>query len=88
MITDQQEGGVKMSSTPTSFSLLELSARKKKTQRQGASDLGISLTTYNSWEKDISRVAVSKVQAVADYFGVPLAAISFAPEHENNSCTK
>lgn len=64
---------------PTTYSLRELRARKNKTQRQVASDLGISTTTYCAWEKDISQVAVSKVQAVADYFGVTLAQISFCP---------
>lgn len=64
---------------PTTYSLRELRARKNKTQRQVAADLGISTTTYCAWEKDISQVAVSKVQAVADYFGVALGQISFAP---------
>lgn len=75
-----------MVETPSTFSLRELRARKKKTQQQVALDLGISAATYNAWERDISKVAVSKVQAVADYFGVHLGQISFTPEHENNSC--
>lgn len=69
------------------YSLRELRARKNKTQRQVAADLGISTTTYCAWENDISGVAVSKVQAVADYFGVALGQISFSLAHENNSCT-
>lgn len=64
---------------PKTYSLRELRARKNKTQRQVAADLGISTTTYCAWEKDISQVAVSKVQAVADYFGVTLGQISFCP---------
>lgn len=65
------------------FSLKELRARKNKTQAQVAADLGISPQTYNAWEQDISNVAVSKVLAVADYFGVKLSEISFfAPKHE------
>lgn len=72
---------------PTTFSLRELRARKNKTQGQVAADLGISTATYCAWEKDISKVAISKVQAVAEYFGVALGQISFAPVHENNSCT-
>lgn len=75
-----------MAETPDTFSLKELRARKNKTQQQVASDLGISTATYNAWERDISKVAVSKVQAVANYFGVPLGQISFAAKHENNSC--
>ena len=72
---------------PITYSLKELRARKNKTQRQVAADLGVSTTTYCAWENDISNVAVSKVQAVANYFGVALGQISFTPIHENNSCT-
>ncbi len=65
------------------FSLRELRARKNKTQAQVAGDLGISTQTYNAWEQDISNVAISKVVAVAEYFGVKLSEISFfAHEHE------
>lgn len=59
------------------YTLKELRARKNLTQKQVANDLGISAQTYNAWEKDISNVAISKVQALADYFGVPLGRISF-----------
>ena len=52
------------------YSLRELRARKKKTQQQVAEDLGITVQTYNAWEKDISNVAISKVVAMAEYFGV------------------
>lgn len=69
------------------YSLRELRARKKKTQREVAADLGVSTTTYNAWENDISNVAISKVVAVANYFGVAVGQISLAPAHENNSCT-
>ena len=72
---------------PTTFSLRELRARKGKTQRQVAADLGVSTATYCAWEKDISQVAVSKVSALADYYGVAIGQISFCPIHENNSCT-
>lgn len=54
------------------FTLKELRARKDKTQREVADELGISLQTYNSWEQDISNVAVSKVYAVAEYYGVTI----------------
>lgn len=76
-----------MSGVPDTFSLRELRARKNKTQKQVAADLGISTATYNAWENDISNVSISKVQAVANYFGVPIGQISFSPVHENNSCT-
>lgn len=54
------------------FTLRELRARKNKTQEEVARDLGISTPTYNAWEKDISNVSVSKVYAVAEYFGVTI----------------
>jgi len=59
----------------TQFSLKELRARKNETQAQVAKKLGVSTQTYCAWEKNISGVAVSKVQAVADYFGVKLGQI-------------
>lgn len=54
------------------YTLKELRARKNITQIQAASDLGVSVQTYNAWEKDLSNVAISKVMAVAEYFGVPI----------------
>lgn len=57
------------------YSLKELRARKNWTQRETAKRLGISVQTYNAWEKDISRVAVGKVLAVADLFEVELSEI-------------
>lgn len=72
---------------PTTFSLKELRARKCKTQKQVAADLGVSAATYCAWEKDISQVAIGKVRALADYYGVALGQISFCPIHEDNSCT-
>lgn len=57
------------------YSLKELRARKNWTQRQTAEKLGISVQTYNAWEKDISRVAVGKVISAAELFGVKLSEI-------------
>ena len=54
---------------PNKFYISELRARKVATQAQVAADLGISVATYNAWEKDISNVAISKVVALAEYFG-------------------
>ena len=62
------------------FSLRELRARKNVTQRKAAADLKISTTTYNAWERDISRVAIGKVAKVARYFGVRLEDIAFDEE--------
>lgn len=64
---------------PTKYSLKELRARKNKTQKEVAADLGISTTTYCAWESDVSNVAISKVLALAEYFGVALGQISFSP---------
>lgn len=68
------------------YTLKELRARKNVTQQQAANDLGVSTTTYNAWEQNIANVAVSKVQAVADYYGVTLNDIFFTQQHEYNSC--
>ena len=54
------------------YTLKELRARKKETQAQTAKALGVSVQTYNAWEKDISNVAVSKVCAVARHFNVKI----------------
>lgn len=57
------------------FTLKELRARKSETQEQVANAIGVSLQTYNSWEKNISNVSVSKVNALAKHFGVRLTQI-------------
>lgn len=59
------------------FSIKELRARKNWTQVETAKKLGISKQTYNAWERDISRIAIRKVQAVADLFGVKLSEIKW-----------
>lgn len=59
------------------FTLKELRARKNKTQEEVARDLGVATATYNAWERDISNVGVSKVYAVAKYFGVTIDDIKF-----------
>lgn len=58
------------------YSLKELRARKNETQEQTAKALGISVQTYNAWEKSIANIAVSKVNALAKHFGVRLDEIS------------
>lgn len=54
------------------YTLRELRARKNVTQKEVAKDLGISYQTYNAWEQDISNVGISKVYALAKYFGVTI----------------
>lgn len=58
------------------FSVKELRARKNETQKQVADAVGVSTQTYCAWEKDISNVAVSKVKALANHFGVKINQIS------------
>ncbi len=65
---------------PATFSLKELRARKNKTQKQVAADLGISPATYCEWEKDLSQIAIVKVKALAQYYGVPLDQIALNAE--------
>ncbi|MCM1326929.1 MAG: helix-turn-helix transcriptional regulator [Bacteroidales bacterium] len=59
------------------YSLKELRARKNWTQQQTAKKLGVSTQTYNAWEKNISNVAISKVNAIANLFGVKISQIFF-----------
>lgn len=66
-----------MNTNEMQFSVKELRARKNETQEQVANKIGISSQTYCSWEKDISNVAVSKVRALAEHFGVTLNQIKF-----------
>ena len=39
---------------PEKFTLRELRARKQATQKEVAAAMGISIQTYNAWEKDVS----------------------------------
>lgn len=59
------------------YTLKELRARKNWTQKETAQKLGISEQTYNAWEKDVSNVAISKVSALAELFGVRIGQIFF-----------
>lgn len=59
------------------YTVKELRARKNETQKEVAENLGISTQTYNAWEQDISNVAISKVNALAEYFGVKIGDIFF-----------
>ena len=59
------------------FTLRELRARKNKTQAEVAKDLGVSYQTYHAWEQDLSNVGISKVYALAEYFGVTIDQIKW-----------
>ena len=62
------------------YSLKELRARKNWTQKETARQMGISVQTYNAWEKDISRIAIGKVARLADLFEVEIGEIRIMPE--------
>lgn len=74
IIQAQERGEVKVSEE-IQYSIKELRTRKNETQAQTAEAVGVSVQTYCAWEKDISKVAVSKVIALAKHFGVPLSQI-------------
>lgn len=59
------------------YTLKELRARKNVTQKQVAKDIGVSVQTYNAWESNISKVKISKVIALAKYFGCSINEIFF-----------
>lgn len=52
------------------YYLKELRIRKKLKQREVADLLGVTLTTYNRWEKDLSGVAIGKVEKIAAFYDV------------------
>ncbi|HFI0826254.1 TPA: helix-turn-helix domain-containing protein [Streptococcus suis] len=51
----------------------ELRERKNLTQQELADNLGISKRTLGYWEKGEVQIKPDKAQALADYFGVPVA---------------
>ena len=59
------------------YTLRELRARKRKTQKEVAYDMGVSVTTYNAWEKDLKNVAVGKVAGLCQYYGISLSEFAF-----------
>lgn len=67
------------------YTLKELRVRKGETQAETAANLGVSLTTYNAWENNVSNLKVSRIAALASYFGVTVGDIFFDKLHENNS---
>ena len=65
------------------FTIKELRARKNVTQQVAATALGVSKATYNTWENNISNVAIGKVCSIAEYYGVSVDEI-FLPDNLNN----
>ncbi len=70
------------------YSLKELRARKNITQAEAARELGISVQTYNAWEKDVSKVAVGKVKVLADFYNVTIGEIFFVVDVKNIHTTE
>lgn len=60
------------------YTLKELRARKDETQADVAKAVGVSTTTYNAWEKDLSNVSIRKVVALCEHFNVSLNDIAFS----------
>lgn len=58
------------------YSIKVLRTIKGETQEETAKAVGVTTQTYCAWEKDISKVAINKVKALADHFGVRLSQIS------------
>lgn len=57
------------------YSVKELRVRNNLTQAQSAEKLGVSTQTYNAWERDIARVPIGKVAAIAALYGVTIGEI-------------
>lgn len=71
-----EKGVVSVADVVRQYTIKELRARKNVTQEKVAEAVGVSPQTYCSWERgDISAVAISKVLALAEYFGVELSEI-------------
>lgn len=62
------------------YSIFELRTARSLTQKQVAYDLGVSLTTYRHWEKNISDVGISKACALAKYYDVGIGQLLFCTE--------
>jgi DNA-binding XRE family transcriptional regulator len=60
------------------YSIKELRARKRITQKEAAKLLGISTQSYNRWENDFGVVKVRDAIGVANLYGVSLNDIFFA----------
>lgn len=59
----------------TQYTIKVLRAMKGETQEETARAVGVTTQTYCAWEKDISKVAINKVIALAVHFGVKLSQI-------------
>lgn len=70
-----REGVIDINENIQKYTIKELRARKNVTQKTVAQELGVSLPTYNAWEKDVSNVPVSKFERMARYFGVKMTDI-------------
>ncbi|KAF5045666.1 helix-turn-helix protein [anaerobic digester metagenome] len=70
------------------YELSVLRAIRKETQEDVAKVAGVTVQTYNAWEKDISNVSLSKANRLARHFGITLDDLFFANRHANNATYK
>ena len=68
---------------PFGENLRALRLRRHLTQQDLAKGLGVAQITISSWERGIREPNFESCQAVADYFGLPLAAI-LVPEEQTD----
>ena len=57
----------------------------KKTQKQIADDIGCTYTTFNSWTRGTAMPNVSKMQKIANYFGIERSMLLGDSEKEDHS---
>lgn len=62
--------------------------KKNKSQKQVASDLGMSPTRFNTWCKGNSLPSVTIIQALCDYFGIRMTQLVDRQDFESGNLTK
>ena len=67
------------------YTLKELRAKHNLTQKEMAKAIGVSTTTYNTWEGDFGVIKIYQANKIANYLKVTLDDIFFASQHESNS---
>lgn len=67
------------------YELHVLRAIRNETQEDVAKAVGVSVQTYNAWEKDFSNIKISKANRLARHFGVSLDDLFLANGHAKNA---
>lgn len=65
-----------MTETVPKFTLKALRVNKKKTQQEIADYLGITLRTYQKYEKDSDIMSCGNAKKLAKYYGISLDLLS------------